>query len=395
MTQTDQQNVPKLRFPGFEGEWAERHLSDFCEIISGHPVAGDDILKEETEIPLLRGVNITEGRIRHSEDIDRYLGASTKGLERFFVEAGDVVLGMDGSKVGKNVAIVDKSNAGAFLIQRVARMRATKPNILDFAYHLIFSTRFHRYVDRINTSSGIPHISLKQIRDFEIKSPNPDEQRKIAGFLGAVDTKIAQLAEKKRLLEDYKKGCMQQLFSQKIRFKDDTDNDFPDWDTDAVKSLFSSEASRPYQILTSEIQETGRVPVVDQGKERVRGFSDKVEIAFRASQKPVIVFGDHTTELKFIDFDFVVGADGTKLLSPRKGITRFFYYALCLNNVEQEGYKRHFSILKSVKLPVPHPDEQRKIADFLSALDHKIDLVGQELDHARSFKQGLLQQMFV
>lgn len=389
MTQTDQQNVPQLRFPGFSEPIASVKLGEVASFSKGKGISKNDITPDGA-LPCIRyGELYTVYDTIIEEPVSRTdAPASTltlsKGHEVLVPASGEdakdiataAVVKKPGVALGGDLNIIRSENDGAFLASYLSgRKRMTLAAMAQ--------------------GNSVVHLYPAQLKNLDVHLPTLPEQRKIAGFLGAVDTKIAQLAKKKRLMEDYKKGCMQQLFSQKIRFKDDTGNDFPDWDTDTVKSLFNSEASRPYQILTSEIQEIGRIPVVDQGKERVRGFSDKTEISFRASQKPVIVFGDHTTELKFIDFDFVVGADGTKLLSPHKGITRFFYYALCLNNVEQEGYKRHFSILKSVALPVPHPDEQRKIADFLSALDRKIDLVGQELTHARTFKQGLLQQMFV
>jgi len=415
MTQTDHQNVPKLRFPGFDEAWQERHLSDFCDVISGHPIPGDDILEEQTGVPLLRGINITEGRIRHSVDIDRYLGTSTEGLERFFVEAGDVVLGMDGSKVGKNVAIVTDSDAGAFLIQRVARMRSTGANILDFAYHLIFSPLFHRYVDRINTSSGIPHISLKQIRDFKIPSPSPDEQRKIASFLGAVDTKIAQLAEKKRLLQDYKKGCMQQLFCQKIRFKDDNGNSFPDWEETTIgeighfyygksapKFSLSPDAPTPC-VRYGELYSKFGI-VIDEAISRTTidpkdlKFSKGGEILVpRVGEDPM----DFAAYCCYLPISGIAIGEMISVFNTSENPLFYTFYFRSMRKqfarvVEGANVSNlYYSYLEDVEIGRPHPAEQRKIADFLSALDRKIDLVGAELEHARTFKKGLLQQMFV
>ena len=128
-----------------------------------------------------------------------------------------------------------------------------------------------------------------------------------------------------------------------------------------------------------------------------RNLFSKEQHAKKLGQRPAIVFGDHTTVVKYIDFEFIVGADGTKLLTcmnPEDDL-RYFYYNVVQNNVAQEGYKRHFSILKRLVLHVPHPKEQTKIADFLSAIDRRIEAVGTKITETQTFKRGLLQQMFV
>ena len=206
----------KLRFTRDDGkafpEWQERRLGDFCDALSGFPVSGEDILEVGTATRLMRGANISEGAIRRSADLDRFFGGSVHGLDRFFLKVGDVVIGMDGSKVGKNVATIGPSDAGSFLIQRVTRLRNYGKNDLRFVYQHVTSPRFRQYVDVVNTSSGIPHISLKQIRDFEIPMPHPDEQKRIADALSTIDTKIQAVADQVTKLQTFKKGLLQQMF---------------------------------------------------------------------------------------------------------------------------------------------------------------------------------------
>ena len=206
--------VPKLRFPEFrkaEG-WEERPIGESLDLLSGYPFDGPDISQDKTGTRLLRGINITEGSIRHSSEIDRYYLGNQDGLGKFEVRTNDLVIGMDGSKVGKNSALVTEYDAGALLIQRVARLRTDDPTMIQFIFLHVNSPLFHRYVDRINTSSGIPHISAKQIRDFAIYFPTRAEQRKIAECLGSLDELIAAQARKLAALKTHKKGLMQQLF---------------------------------------------------------------------------------------------------------------------------------------------------------------------------------------
>lgn len=205
---------PRLRFTEFRdaGEWEQIELGEKIELLSGYPFDGPDISQDSSGIPLLRGINVTEGRIRHNPEIDRYYTGSTEGLEKFRLQVNDLVIGMDGSKVGKNSALVSGVDAGALLIQRVARLRAKKASLIQFIFQRIHSPSFHAYVDRINTSSGIPHISAKQIKEFCICFPSEDEQKRIADCLTSLDNLITAATQELETLKTHKKGLMQQLF---------------------------------------------------------------------------------------------------------------------------------------------------------------------------------------
>jgi len=205
---------PRLRFPEFQnaGEWVDTELGEKVDLLSGYPFDGSDISQDSSGVPLLRGINVTEGRVRHNPEIDRYYTGSTEGLEKFRLLTNDLVIGMDGSKVGKNSALVSEADAGALLIQRVARLRAKKASLIQFIFQRIHSPSFHSYVDRINTSSGIPHISAKQIKEFGICFPSDAEQQRIASCLSSLDALITAETQKHEALKTHKKGLLQQLF---------------------------------------------------------------------------------------------------------------------------------------------------------------------------------------
>ncbi|MDT7518812.1 restriction endonuclease subunit S [Rhodoferax sp. TBRC 17660] len=205
---------PRLRFPEFRdtGEWEWVELGEKVDFLSGYPFDGPDISQDSSGIPLLRGINVTEGRIRHNSEIDRYYIGSTEGLEKYRLQVNDLVIGMDGSKVGKNSALVSETDVGALLIQRVARLRANKVPLIQFIFQRVHSPSFHAYVDRINTSSGIPHISAKQIKEFRICFPSDEEQQRIADCLTSLDALITAAIQELDTLKTHKKGLMQQLF---------------------------------------------------------------------------------------------------------------------------------------------------------------------------------------
>ncbi len=208
------ETVPRLRFPEFRdaGEWEEMPIGEKVDLLSGYPFDGLDISQDASGTRLLRGINITEGYVRHNPEIDRYYLKPIDHLTAYCVQTNDLVIGMDGSKVGKNSALISAADSGALLVQRVARLRSSSPITISFVFQRINSPTFHAYVDRINTSSGIPHISAKQIREFRVLFPSETEQHRIASCLSSLDDLIAAQIQQLAALKIHKQGLMQQLF---------------------------------------------------------------------------------------------------------------------------------------------------------------------------------------
>lgn len=208
--------VPTLRFPEFKNsnKWHEKRIKDLkLEIITGFAFKGNDISELRDGIRLMRGINITEGYVRHTDDIDRYYLGDTERLSKYFLKVNDLVIGMDGSKVGKNMALITDVDSKSLLVQRVARLRSQNVSLIKYLFQQINSSRFFSYVDRINTSSGIPHISQKQIEEFLVWIPDDRlEIKKIGDVLISIDDQIFAETQKLELLKAHKKGLMQRLF---------------------------------------------------------------------------------------------------------------------------------------------------------------------------------------
>lgn len=112
---------------------------------------------------------------------------------------------------------------------------------------------------------------------------------------------------------------------------------------------------------------SGLYPIVDQGKDLIGGYTDDASRLCKV-EPPVIVFGDHTRAVKYIDFPFAMGADGTKILVPKKGDdSRYLYHAIKAIKIEEAGYSRHFKFLKEARIPLPPLEEQKRIAKILDA----------------------------
>ena len=135
--------------------------------------------------------------------------------------------------------------------------------------------------------------------------------------------------------------------------------------------------SKQYQILESQVLQTGKFPVISQSKEYSIGFSNDESKVFH-HDKPVIIFGDHTTEVKFVEFDFIVGADGVKIFEPNYDIIDekyllylFQFYTKDLNKIG--GYSRHYKYIKSKPIPLPPIAEQKRIVAKIEELLPYID----------------------
>ena len=168
------------------------------------------------------------------------------------------------------------------------------------------------------------------------------------------------------------------------------------WSQCAVPDSFvKTKIGRKHQIPAKEIAQTGLFPVIDQGQKFIAGYcddSDKV-IDF---ELPVIIFGDHTRCFKFIDFPFVLGADGTKVLSPDRELydPKFYYFALLSLGLPSRGYSRHFKMLKERSLPLPPLFEQKKIAYVLSTVQRAIEAQERIIQTTTELKKALMHKLF-
>lgn len=169
-------------------EWKEVRLGAVCEIITGFPFPGKKYSKEG--IRVVRGDNVTIGNLRWDTEKDKRWNEPFDKTEYYSLQANDIVIGMDGSRVGKNKARIKEEDLPLLLAQRVACVRHNELAEQDYLYYNIFSKKFIDYVNSIHTGSAIPHISQKQIEDYKILLPDLETQHRIASILSSLDRKI-------------------------------------------------------------------------------------------------------------------------------------------------------------------------------------------------------------
>ena len=199
-------------------EWKEVRLGAVCEIITGFPFPGKKYSKEG--IRVVRGDNVTIGNLRWDTEKDKRWNEPFDKTEYYSLQANDIVIGMDGSRVGKNKARIKEEDLPLLLAQRVACVRHNELAEQDYLYYNIFSKKFIDYVNSIHTGSAIPHISQKQIEDYKILLPNLETQRRIATILSSLDRKIELNNKINADLEEMAQAIFKNWFVDFELFKD-------------------------------------------------------------------------------------------------------------------------------------------------------------------------------
>jgi type I restriction enzyme S subunit len=382
---------PKLRFSEFTSEWHKRKLK---EVTSYVDYRGRAPKKTESGHFLVTAKNIKKGYIDYNcskEYVSEsdYLNVMSKGLP----EIGDVLFTNE-APMGQVAQVNDKSIA---LAQRVIKFRGNKGLSNDYLLHYMLSNVFQNIVSEKAIGTTVQGISGKELHNINISFPSFQEQTKIANFLSSVDEKLNLLKEKKELLEDYKKGIIQKIFNQEIRFKDDNDYDFEDWENKTLGECLSFEQPTKYLVASTDYNDDFETPVLTAGKTFILGYTDEVNGIFKKEELPVIIFDDFTTATQFVNFPFKAKSSAMKILKAKENINiKFVYEAMQNLKFEVGGHGRHWiSIYSNLYIDLPSLSEQTKIANFLSAIDEKIELVSNQIQDTQEYKKGLLQQMFV
>ncbi|MGO1820122.1 MAG: restriction endonuclease subunit S [Senegalia sp. (in: firmicutes)] len=378
-----EKNVPELRFPEFDGEWEENKINKF---LKESIIVGSKGNKAKKLTVKLWGKGVVPKKEVHRGSNNTQYYIRKKGqlmygkLDFLNCAFGIVPYELDGyestiDSTGFDIIAVEPK----FILEKIKQ-----------------KSFYKKYGERANGSRKAKRINQNDFLDMTIYSPKYFEQKKIGEFFSKLDQQIELEEKKLKLLEQQKKGYMQKIFSQEIRFKDDNGNDYPEWESKKFLDIFKLAPSKNNQIKSSEVVENGIIPVVDQGKDIFLGYSNEKDKAIEDFDN-VIVYGDHTTIIKYIKEPFIIGGDGVKLLESNDGsLIHYLYILLQYFNVKPEGYKRHYSILKNKMMNISNTkEEQEKIGDFFNELDELIEKQSSKIVVLKQRKKGFLQKMFV
>ena len=383
--------IPKLRFKDFGEDWTAKKLSQVANLTSSKRVHLSDYVSEG--IPFFRGKEITELKSGiFPKDI---LYISKKQYEDFKEKFG-------APQNNEILMTAVGTLANTYLINTDFEFYFKDGNLIwfkdinadpNFLMILLDARKNDVLASAIGSTQKA--LTIANLNKLIFNFPSNEEQIKITSFLSAVDEKISQLTQKHQLLSQYKQGMMQKLFSQQIRFKADDGSEFGEWEY-----VFLGDISKPQQwktISSSELTEIG-YPVF--GANGYIGFYPK----YNHINETIVVTcrGATCGEVTLVKAKSYITGNAMSIdeINEKEHSTLYIYYALCFR-----GFKDVISgsaqpqivgnAIRKVTFQVPCLEEQTKIANFLSSIDQKIEVVAQQIEQAKQWKKGLLQQMFI
>jgi type I restriction enzyme S subunit len=385
-------SVPKLRFKEFDGDWLKLKYKDVLTIKYGK----DHKSLNDGDIPVYG----TGGLMRH--------------VNKYLYDGESILIGRKGT--------IDKPkyiNEKFWTVDTLFYTEIEESIVPLFLYQHALEVNWLG----LNEATGVPSLNTTSIYNIDISIPSKEEQTKIASFLSNVDEKISQLTQKLELLSQYKQGMMQKLFSQQIRFKADDGSEFGEWgeykifdlaiDKTLNNGVFNDQnkVGKGYKLINvldmyiqRDIDES-RLSLLDiDKKEFERNKVNYGDIFFTRSSlvKEGIAFSN-----VYLGVSNDITYDGHLIkLSPDLNIIepKFLNYCLKVAYVRKQliqgGKTATMTTIGQQEVgntlvKIPCLEEQIRIANFLSAIDQKIDVVSKQIEQAKQWKKGLLQQMFI
>jgi len=400
--------VPQLRFPEFNGDWEEKKLDDVGSFKSGTGFTEAE-QGGKSGVPFFKVSDMNlEGNQKVMVSANNYVNdEQIARLNYKPINKKSVIF----AKVGAAVFLERKRIADSFLIDN-NMMAFTPTEDIDFIRQWFDTVRLSKYAQ----VGALPSYNASDLKTIKINLPSLPEQTKIANFLAAVDTKIEQLSKKQALLGEYKKGLMQQIFSQATRFKADDGSEFPDWEEKKLGGMIDIVVDN--RGKTPPVVKERNIPLIEVNAIGSKSIDYKKVSKFVTPEtfknwfRKYLNNGDilfstvGQTAVCSIYFDSVKAAIAQNIVGLRFSSEDFkFMYYLLTERKNNHKFKRieMGAVQPSVKVSqmihidfkIPSFPEQQKIANFLSSIDNKIEQVGKQLRESKQFKKALLQQMFV
>ena len=386
-------NTPTLRFPEFKGEWELKKLSTLLEFKNGINATKEQYgsgYKFINVLDILNNDFITHDNIIGSVNVDKIM------VDKFPVNYGDILFQRSSEtreEVGTACVYLDKSKTATFggFVIRGRKIAEYEPIFLN----KLLKTDIAR--DEITSRSGGStrfNVGQETLSSIHLNLPTLPEQQKIATFLTTVDEKLQALKQKKSLLEQYKKGVMQQIFSQELRFKDDNGNEFPDWEQKTLREVADKKSSN---ISANKIEENfGEYTIYGAS-----GVLKKVDF-YKEENDYISIVKDGAGVGRLLFCKGKSSVLGTmEIIRPKEGLHTYYLYCL-LRNIDFVKYVTgstiphiYFKDYSNELCAIPCLEEQTKIATFLSTIDDKVNQCQTQITNTEVWKKGLLQGMFV
>ncbi len=408
--------VPKLRFKEFDGDWSNKKIGNIASKVgSGSTPRGGAEAYTDHGIIFIRSQNVNNDQLL-LDDVAYIPEETHVKMSGSKVIANDILLNITGASIGRS-CVVPHDFTEANVNQHVCIIRTPNDDPI-FVQSFLSSENGQNAIQSKQAGGGREGLNFQAIRSIDFHfPPSKAEQTKIASFLSNVDEKISQLTQKHELLSQYKQGMMQKLFSQQLRFKADDGSEFGEWENKKLSEIaIKIKDGTHFSPKTLEIGEYKYLT----SKNVKNGYLDFSNLEYVNKEEHLKIYSSCDVR----HGDVLLTKDGTigqccvntlheefSLLSSvaflrlKSEYNNFFLYHLLVSDLGQKEIKgaiagqalKRITLTKinDFKFDFPCLAEQTKIANFLSAIDQKIEVVAQQIEQAKTWKKGLLQQMFV
>ncbi|WP_111937901.1 restriction endonuclease subunit S [Clostridium paraputrificum] len=397
-------NVPKLRFKGFNDKWKECSLKELCVINPKTAQLPDKFNYIDLE-------SIVSGTLIKNNLME--LKNAPSRAQRL-LNKGDVLFQTVRPYQMNNFLFDIEIGCENVASTGYAQLRVKNSSYNKFIYQLIHNKGFNNKVMLRCTGTSYPAINSSELATIPIKVPSLEEQTKIANFLSNVDKIIEEQEGKVKDLELYKKGMMQKIFKQEIRFKDDNGQDYPEWEETLLGDISDV---RDGTHESPKYVEEG-YPLITSKNLMKNGSIDYSNVNYITESDYININKRSEVEIGDILFG-MIGTIGNPVLVDKKGFAiknvalikeknelKNIYLLVYLNSslIGEQFYKVNtggtqkfiaLNLIRNLKIQLPCLEEQEKIANFLSNIDKIIEEENKKLEDLRQWKKGLLQQMFV
>jgi type I restriction enzyme S subunit len=382
---------PHIRFSEFADDWHSSTLNDLLEQVVDN--------RGKTPPVKTEGVYLIEANALGKKEINysvikKYVDDQTfRVWFRKHIQKGDVLFTTVGSTGTCSYYDGDKPAA---IAQNIVGLRANINNSKEFLYYLLTQPSNSNKFKAIEMVAVQPSVKVSQMIHLSFAIPKKQEQDKIADFLNSIDDKISVVQQKILTLILYKKGTLEAILTQKIHFKDSKGELFPAWKEKTFGELLDYEQPTKYIVKSTEYNDQYDMPVLTAGKTFILGYTNESTGVFD-HMLPVIIFDDFTTSSQFVNFPFKVKSSAMKILKAKPGVSiEVVYEMMARVKFSAEDHRRYWiSEFQELTVRLPSESEQKIIADYISAIDEKINLESMKLNKAIQLKQALLQGMFV
>ncbi|WP_145459509.1 restriction endonuclease subunit S [Staphylococcus pettenkoferi] len=403
---TEQINTPELRFLEFKDEWYQSNLDEMCSFTSGGTPSRKINKYWDGDIPWITTSDLNNKFIKNI--FTKITSSGLKNSSAKLITEPAIILAMYGQ--GKTRGKCSILNFPATTNQACAILQPNEFNNIEFVYQ--FLEKNYTYLRAQSNEGSQKNLSLSLLKKIKINYPSLFEQNKISDFFSKLDRQIELEEQKLEKLEEQKKGYMQKIFSQKLRFKDENGSDYPNWEEVQLKDILIRRDHKQVPEINAPLMSfTSTGGIEPKGDRYNREFLVKNKNKkYKRTEFNDLIYSSNNLDVGAIGlnrYGTSVISDVYEVFKIEEQVSPYFiemsilqpefmYKILRYRQGALYGqYRIHANDFLKINIELPCSEEQYKIGDFVNKLDNIIDIINNKIELLKQRKRGFLQKMFI